>query len=528
MRSLLSCLAFTALALATSPAAAELDLSTPERALRVFIESSRAGDHDTAARVLDLSALPPGEAEARGPLLARQLKFVMDQKLWIDWDDVSDEPSPSQLDARGRYVLGEIYGESGTVTIAMREGIGADGERAWRISRATVAAIPALYEAHSAGVLEFLPPWFFEARFLEMEAWQWVGLFGGILLALAISLLVAFLIKHVLNRLVARTKFKWDDVLVAETYGPLRFLSFQGVLAIVVSELRLSVPARETLHQVMVVGFILGLTWLVIRGVAVIAWVLEDRLVEGEEPSRTRGARTQVLVLRKVASIVVLIIGGALVLLQFEMLRSIGTSVLASAGVVGLVIGLAAQKSISSLLAGIQLSITQPVRIDDTVIVEGEWGWIEEITLTYVVVRVWDLRRLVVPVSRFLEQPFQNWTKASPELLGTVFIHADYHVPVDEVRAEVRRLCEAHEAWDGKVASLLVTDARERTVELRALVSAADSSKAWTLRCAVREGLVSFLQDLEGGRYLPRARVDLGEGGRERGDDSSAGSAKRA
>jgi small-conductance mechanosensitive channel len=489
-----------------------LDLSTPERALRIFVDASRAGDHETAARILDLSALSEAEAAEQGPRLARQLKFVLDQKLWIDWDLVSDRPRPDDLDAEGRYLLGRIPVDGGTVAIRMRAGTLPDRSPEWRISAGTVAAIPVLYEAHGAGWLDFLPAWFFETRLFEMAAWQWVGLLIGLLVALAISFLVAWLLRVALTRIARRTKFKWDDRLVQKSHGPLRLLAFLAVLALVASELRLSVPAREGLHQILLVGFVVGLTWLALRCVAVVAWILECRLVDEESPSRTRGARTQVLVLRKVASIVVIVVGGALVLLQFEMLRSIGTSVLASAGVVGLVVGLAAQKSISNLLAGVQLSITQPVRIDDTVIVEGEWGWVEEITLTYVVVRIWDLRRLVVPVSRFLDHPFQNWTKVSPEIMGTVFVHADYRVPVEQVRAEVERLCEASEKWDGKAAGLLVTDVTERTVQLRALVSASDAGRCWDLRCEVREGLLRFLQILDGGRYLPRARVELGEG----------------
>jgi small-conductance mechanosensitive channel len=214
------------------------------------------------------------------------------------------------------------------------------------------------------------------------------------------------------------------------------------------------------------------------------------------------------MVLRRVAGAVVILIGGALVLFQFEGMRALGTSLLASAGVAGIVVGLAAQRSLSTLLAGIQLSITQPVCVGDVVIVEGEWGTVEEITLTYVVVKVWDLRRLVLPIRKFLEEPFQNWTRTGTDLLGTVFIHADYRVPVDVVRRELERFVTAQPLWDRKVVGVQVTNASERTVEIRALVSAADASSAWDLRCAVREFLVQLLQRLDGGRYLPRTRVE--------------------
>ena len=162
--------------------------------------------------------------------------------------------------------------------------------------------------------------------------------------------------------------------------------------------------------------------------------------------------------------------------------------------VAGIVVGFAAQRSIATLLAGFQIALTQPIRVDDVVIVENEWGRVEDITLTYVVVRVWDLRRLVVPITYFIEQPFQNWTRSSAEILGTVFLYVDYTVPLDAVRAELTRLLETSRYWDGKVNVLQVTDAKEHTLEIRALASAADASLAWDLRCEIREKLVAFIQ----------------------------------
>ena len=197
----------------------------------------------------------------------------------------------------------------------------------------------------------------------------------------------------------------------------------------------------------------------------------------------------------------------AAVLMTFEAVRQFGVSLLASAGVAGVIIGFAAQRSISTIVAGIQIALSQPIRVDDVLIVEGEWGWVEEITLTYVVMRIWDQRRLVVPINYFIEKPFQNWTRNSAELLGTVFIYADYGVEIDTLRAELVRLCEASPLWDRRVCQLVVTDAKETVIELRALVSAADSGKAWDLRCAVREGLVRFMQR-EHPQSLPRLRVE--------------------
>jgi hypothetical protein len=198
----------------------------------------------------------------------------------------------------------------------------------------------------------------------------------------------------------------------------------------------------------------------------------------------------------------------ASMLMVFDSVRQFGASILASAGIAGIVVGFAAQRSIATLLAGFQIALTQPIRVDDVVIVENEFGRVEEITLTYVVVRVWDLRRLVVPISYFIEQPFQNWTRSSADILGTVFLYVDYGVPLDSLRAELTRVLKASRFWDGKVNVLQVTDAKEHTLELRALASAADASLAWDLRCEIREQLVGFIQRTYP-ESLPRFRASL-------------------
>jgi small-conductance mechanosensitive channel len=192
----------------------------------------------------------------------------------------------------------------------------------------------------------------------------------------------------------------------------------------------------------------------------------------------------------------------------FDSVRQFGASILASAGIAGIVVGFAAQRSIATLLAGFQIALTQPIRVDDVVIVESEWGRIEDITLTYVVVRVWDLRRLVVPITYFIETPFQNWTRSSADILGTVFLYVDYTVPLEPLRAELTRILEQSRFWDGKVNVLQVTDAKEQTLEIRALASAADASLAWDLRCEIREKLITFVQQAFPDS-LPRLRASL-------------------
>jgi len=241
---------------------------------------------------------------------------------------------------------------------------------------------------------------------------------------------------------------------------------------------------------------------------AVASFIIRQHRIDVSDNLQARAIYTQVVVLKKVAMTTIGIFTLASMLMVFDSVRQFGASILASAGIAGIVIGFAAQRSIATLLAGFQIALTQPIRVDDVVIIENEWGRIEDITLTYVVVRVWDLRRLVVPITYFLEQPFQNWTRSSADIIGTVFLYVDYTVPLDALRVELTRILAASRHWDGKVNVLQVTDAKEHTLEIRALASAADASLAWDLRCEIRERLVAFIQQ----KYpesLPRLRASL-------------------
>jgi small-conductance mechanosensitive channel len=251
------------------------------------------------------------------------------------------------------------------------------------------------------------------------------------------------------------------------------------------------------------------IAWLIIRSVNVLRDVLTSRYdIHQKNNLRARQIHTQLDILRQIVTVAVVVVALGTALMLFDQGKQVGRTILASAGIIGIVAGFAAQKSIATFFAGMQIALTQPIRLDDVVIVEGEWGRIEEITLTYVVVRIWDQRRLVVPVTHFIEKPFQNWTRTTAEILGTVFVYTDYTVPVDSVRAELQRILEASPHWDKRVGLVQVTNTSERTVELRALVSAADASAAWDLRCEVREKLVAFLQQ-QYPEALPRLRAEL-------------------
>jgi small-conductance mechanosensitive channel len=240
--------------------------------------------------------------------------------------------------------------------------------------------------------------------------------------------------------------------------------------------------------------FIVTLSFLIVHGInAMQAALLSRQRLDLPDNLSARRIYTQVSVIRKIIITTVVIIATGSVLMLFDPVRQFGTSILASAGIAGIVIGFAAQRTLHNVLAGIQIALTQPLLIDDIVVVEGEFGQIEEITLTYVTVRTWDLRRMILPITYFVEKPFQNWSRVSTDLLGAVVLYLDYQAPIGELRKELKRLIENNPKWDRKVCGLQVTDTKQTTIEVRALVSSTDPGRVFDLRCEVREGLIEFL-----------------------------------
>jgi small-conductance mechanosensitive channel len=254
---------------------------------------------------------------------------------------------------------------------------------------------------------------------------------------------------------------------------------------------------------------IINLTWIIIELSNVLRYIfLENYSFNKENNLRERRVITQIAFLRKIFIIVIVIIAFAGILMNFEAARKIGAGLLTSAGILGIIVGLAAQKSIANLLAGFQIAFTQPIRIDDVVVVEGEWGKIEEINLTYVVVQIWDQRRLVLPINYFIEKPFQNWTRTTAAIWGTAFLYVDPVIPVGELKVKLKEILEATPLWDKKIQVLQVTDWTEKTIELRCLMSAKDSPTAFDLRCLVREKLLLFIQE-NYPESLPKSRILL-------------------
>ncbi len=290
---------------------------------------------------------------------------------------------------------------------------------------------------------------------------------------------------------------------------PLSFLLPLVVLNLFLPLMSLSAKTISFLSKTTEVLLIVTVAWLLISlikmGEDYVYYYLD---IKKHDNLRVRKIRTQLQFLRKVGILLIVLLAIGALLLSFNSLRRLGTGLLTGVGISSLIVGFAAQKSIGNLLAGFQIAFTQPLRIDDVLVVEGEWGRVEEINLTYVVINIWDQRRLILPINYFLEKPFQNWTRNTSEILGTVFIYLDYNAPMEAIRTEFDRLLRESELWDKRVGIIQVTNTSEKTIEVRALMSADNSSNAFDLRCVIREKLVQFIQKNHP-ECLPKTRTSL-------------------
>ena len=346
--------------------------------------------------------------------------------------------------------------------------------------------------------------------------------------ALLLSALVVLLVYPLLAAAAKRTDSYTLKTFVERTRGSLfwalNFLTIATLWTTLVpadgEELVFYIPPAIKAANIL---FYVAFGLFVIRLVEVSADTLRHRYnADDVNNLRERKILTQLQYVQRIIGIVVFIVITALVLLQFDEMKQLGRTVLTSAGIGGVIIGFAAQKSIANLLAGFQIAFTQPIRLDDALVVNGEFGWVEEITLTYVVMRLWDQRRQIIPLQKFIDDSFQNWTRSNAELIGTILLYVDYTFPVHELRAEVDRWLPSQELWDERVKSVFVTDNNDRSMTIRILVSARDAGTTFELRCLTREYLIHWIQKHHrealpqqrvagnAGGYVPGARIEEG------------------
>jgi small-conductance mechanosensitive channel len=336
----------------------------------------------------------------------------------------------------------------------------------------------------------------FLAQFNKLPAYLWDGIL--VALAIIIGLIVKFMLSLLLRRKPRSNKpaFSFSRSLLNRLSKPFSYFLPLLVFNFLLPLMRLRADIAQFLNKTTEILLAISFANVLIALVKVFEdYVYHTFDIDKADNLKERKIRTQLQFIRRLAISLIIILTICAILLSFNNLRKLGTGLLTGVGVGGIIIGFAAQKSLGNFLAGFQIAITQPLRIDDVLVVEGEWGRVEEITLSYVVLKIWDQRRLILPINYFVEKPFQNWTRNTSDILGTVFLYLDYTIPLQPLRTEFTRLLENNPLWDKRVNVLQVTNASERTIEVRALMSASSSGNAFDLRCDIREGLINFVQE---------------------------------
>ncbi len=512
----------------------EPELQAPQSTWENFVSSCEAGDYDRAARSLNLNGIPTAKQAELGPRYARMLKSVLDRKAYISWGSLSDRPdgtddgfnlkkaqsgSTSSDGPRREVELTRLSLDGRDVEIWLQRVKTSESAPVWVFARQTVDNVPLLYREFGPSPLEERMPTFLREHGVgQLALWQVIGLF----VTLGLGYLIGWGIQIIAERVLRDAPSYWTTTLARCVRRPVAItLGLVFFYLIAVNTLRLAGPVLMVLEPLVIVLIVLGVAWTLSRVIGCASELFSRRYTTDEANSEAQSVLTRIKVAKHVLTALVMAVGLGIALSQFEWFRALGTALLTSAAVGAAILGLAAQRSLGNIFAGIQLAITQPVRVGDAVIFEEEFGWIEEIAITYIVIRTWDLRRLVIPTAYFLDKPVQNWTMNGENMMKPVYLYADYRVDVDAVRKEFETILNDQDDWDHEVPPILqVTSWTKDSVELRALCSAKDPSTAWTLHCDVRERLLAYLRDLEGGRYLPRERILL-DGRRRQGSASN-------
>jgi len=345
---------------------------------------------------------------------------------------------------------------------------------------------------------------FLDGRFLA-----WLPDWLLAILLFAVIVMAGLAVQALVSRFFARRPESWHPFLRhawTRTRRLVRFIIVVFAVTLVLPLVPLAAAVQDHMHTLFVALFVVQMGWIAL----VIANIAMDRYVLGLDLNQAdnllaRKAVTQMRILRQAVNVLIILLTAGFALMSFSSVRQFGISLFASAGIAGIVAGMAARPLFENLLAGLQLAFTQPLRMGDAVVIAGEWGWVEEIGSVYIVVRLWDWRRLVVPLSYIFNTPFANWTRSSASIIGTVFLYMDYTLPVDKVREKAAEIAKASPLWDGQVVNVQVSDAKDSVIEVRILASAPDSSKAWDLRCEIREKLIAYIRD-SFPECLPRTR----------------------
>lgn len=520
------------------------NLQTPQSTLEHFMAASEADDFVRAAAALNLNLIPLEEQAAQGPQRARQLHYLLVRKSLLNWAALPDrpdgqlEPSPggdAPLAGKPRRSinLGSITLDGRDFEMRLQRVQVDDAAPIWVVSPQTVDNLPALYARFGPTTLDrTMPDWAKVELPGGMPLWEWLILslvaLVGILVGWGVRNLVARgsvgeinAVRWITGKLLKRDLQLKDNIwlqgISTIISGPLAvvcgLITFYVLAQALIS---LSGTFASLFDTVVVILIIIAITWLCMRIIKFFTDYVGKQFTDdlgSDDQAQARRALTYISVGRRVLVFIALLLGIGFALSQFRGFEAFGMSLLASAGVISVIVGIAAQGVLANIMAGVQVALTQPVRIGDNVYFEDQWGYIEAITYTYITIQTWDLRRVIVPLQYFIAHPVQNWSKRSSHLIKPIYLYVDYHTDVERIRQTFAKMLKDDEDWDEQTEpTVQVTGMSDETLEVRALCSAKDPSTAWTLHCRLREQLVNYVRDLEEGHFLPRQRLVVEQG----------------
>ena len=499
-----------------------VNLRSPQAAVETFVLASREQDFRRAGRALNLNLVPGQRQPARVAELAEKLYYVFDQELQVDWDGLPDRPD-GQVDRaamapdalvgvpRRGFRIGTLQINDRPIPIRLQRVKVGNADPVWVFSANTVENIDGLFIQYGPSLLEqHLPDWAMRSSLGKLRVWEVLGL----LLLGTCSMAAGWLVQKFLRRLLRRAPWRWSTGLSEYIPTPLGltvgFALFYNLNLIV---LNLQGPVIGYINPALLLLTIGAMTWLGMRSVTYLSQYLSQPYLDETDNYEDKNARrvlTYITVAQRVLVFLALLVGLGIALSQFDLFQTLGVSLLASAGVVSVLFAVAARPVLSNLVCGLQIALTQPVQIGDSVLFEGNWGFLEEIHHTYVVIHTWDMRRVMVPLTYFLQKPFENWSIKDSHMIKPIYLQVDYRMDVKRLRDKFEELLHHSELWDEATPPVVqVTGAGDETMEVRALCSARNPADAWNLHCDLREALMAYVQDLDDGRYLPRRRMEL-------------------
>ncbi|WP_417886826.1 mechanosensitive ion channel family protein [Zunongwangia sp.] len=500
-----------------------INFQTPQSVLEHFILQARNNNYKEAAYALNFNLLPDNITKEDAAKLAEKLYFVINQRVNINWDELPDRPD-GQIDIqtttnqavagkpRRSIVFGEIELGNRDIIMRLQRVKYKDYGPFWLISQNTVENIDPLYKEFGPRKLDRIMPDWARIKLWNIPIWKFVST----LIIAFICYLLGKLTALIIRKLLSKSKKVWIQDIAKKLSAPASLavgvLTFYLLLNHLIS---FAGTFASTIYAILLIIVISSITWFFMRMIDYFMLNVAEKKIGDtslEENSDARRMLTYISVARRVATFIIIVIGMSVVLSQFRSLEKLGVSLLASAGVATVILGIAAQSTLGNIIAGIQIAITKPARIGDTVIIEDNWGYVEDIRFTYMVVRTWDWRRIIVPLKYIISNTFENWSITAANQIRPIVLYADYRIDVQKIRTKFKELLEASDAWDEEKPPVVqVSEVTEKSIKIRCLCSAKDAFTTWDLHCSLREDLVRFIADLEDGEHLATSRIRIQE-----------------